>query len=84
MPCSRSSGEWPQEKPFHAADVARVVNDHSEFTPEEKRNAERSLAGIPVPDLASKADQTVTSKAVGKRLKRHVGEPVNAARKHPA
>ena len=73
------SGEWPQEAPFLAANVARMVNDNSEFTPEEKRNRNVAMREFLFPDLASKSNQTVTSKAVGKRLQRHVGDPVSMA-----
>ncbi len=74
--------EWPQEKapkkagPFLAADVARMVNDQSEYTLEEQRQRNVTVREFLFPNLP--AGQTVTPKAAGKRLKRHHGEPVKA------
>jgi hypothetical protein len=64
--------KWPRETKFLAADVARMVNDRSEFTPDEER--QRCETQFLFPNL--QPNHIVTAKAVGKRLKRHVGEPV--------
>lgn len=65
---------WPEGKTFQAADIARVINDRSEFSLNKERGA--TLREFLFPDFTTKAEQTVTAKSVGKRLKRHVGEPL--------
>lgn len=74
------ANEWPQDNapkkrgPFQASDLAKVINDQSEY----RTDAERDRSAILREFLFSTtpAGQIVTAKAVGKRLKRHVGEPV--------
>jgi hypothetical protein len=68
------STKWPGGADFQAADVARMINDRSDFSIDKERGA--ALRQFLFPELEHKADQTVTPKSVGKRLKKHVGEPV--------
>jgi hypothetical protein len=67
---------WPNGKAFLAADLARLINDRSEFSIDKERAT--TLREFLFPELASKTDQPVTAKAVGKRLKRHIGEPLKS------
>jgi hypothetical protein len=66
--------KWPRDSPFLAADVARMVNDRSDFTLDDERQRCETLREFLFPNL--QPNPIVTAKAVGKRLKRHVGEPV--------
>jgi hypothetical protein len=66
--------KWPNNAKSLAADVARLVNDHSEFASEGERQRGTVLREFLFPTAAP--NQIVTAKSVGKRLKRHVGEPV--------
>lgn len=74
--------KWPQENgpakigQFQASDVAHMVNDQDEFTPEEQRQRNATVREFLFPTLPSR--QIVTPKAVSKRLKRHIGEPVKS------
>jgi len=66
------AAKWPNATLFGAADLATLANNNGEFSNERERAMtvrEFLFPGIP-------ATQTVTSKAAGKRLKRHVDEPV--------
>ena len=56
-----------------------MINDRSDFSIDKERGA--ALRQFLFPDLENKFDQAVTAKSVGKRLKKHVGEPVNAGTK---
>ena len=73
-------GEWPgAEKDedatkFQAADLALKVNDQSEYTPDAERERNVTVREFLFP--TTPPGQVVTAKAVGKRLKRHIGEPV--------
>ena len=73
-------GEWPggnrveDATMFQAADVARKVNDQSEFTPDAERQRNATVREFLFP--TTPPGHTVTAKSVGKRLRRHVGEPV--------
>jgi hypothetical protein len=78
--------EWPQTDgtpkktgPFQAADLARVLNDQSEYRIDVERERAATLREFLFSDLP--ANQTVTAKAAGKRLKRHQGEPVKYGEK---
>jgi hypothetical protein len=72
--------EWPREKgpkktgPFQAADLARVLNDQSDYRSDVERERAATLREFLFPNLP--AGQTVTPKATSKRLRRHIGEPV--------
>ena len=73
--------EWPQPDgaprkagAFQAADLARMVNDQSEYRLDEERQRAATVREFLFP--TTPPGQTVTAKAVGKRLKRHIGEPV--------
>ena len=72
--------EWrgaPRDKEatkFQAADVTRKVNNQSEYIPDAERQRNVTIREFLFPDIP--LGQIVTAKAVGKRLKRHVGEPV--------
>jgi hypothetical protein len=73
-------GQWPGAKrekdatKFQAADVTRKVNDGSEYTPDAERQRNVTVREFLFP--ITPPGQTVTAKAVGKRLKRYIGEPV--------
>jgi hypothetical protein len=64
--------KWPNETLFQAADVAKLANATGEWANEREHAItlrEFLFPGIP-------PHQAVTAKATGKRLKRHVDEPV--------
>jgi hypothetical protein len=65
---------WPNGKEFSAADVARMANDQSAYTSDADRQRDVTVREFLFPSTPH--GQTVTAKAVGKRLKRHLGEPV--------
>jgi hypothetical protein len=73
-------GEWPggnrgeEATKFQAADVTRKVNNQSEYTIDAERQRNVTVREFLFPNTPP--GQTVTAKAVGKRLKRHIGEPV--------
>jgi hypothetical protein len=66
--------KWPCESKFLAADIARMVNDRSEFTPDDERQRCETLREFLFPNL--QPNHIVGAKAVGKRLHRHIDEPV--------
>ena len=68
--------KWPGQTKFKATDVERMVNDHSEFASDDERERCATLREFLFPTLPP--NQIVTAKATGKRLKRHIGEPVKA------
>jgi hypothetical protein len=70
------AAQWPANAEFSAADVARMVNDRSEFTSDAERERCATLREFLFPSLPS--GQIATAKATGKRLRRHIGEPVKA------
>ncbi|MBV8457430.1 MAG: hypothetical protein JO122_12525 [Acetobacteraceae bacterium] len=59
---------------FHASDVARFINDDQQGAYSDEREYAQVLREFLFPD--SPQGHTVSAKAVGNRLKRHVGEPV--------
>jgi hypothetical protein len=59
---------------FQAADVAKAVNDQSEYRLDEDKERAATVREFLFPK--EPPGQTVTAKAVGKRLKPHIGEPV--------
>ena len=67
-------GEYPNGEQFQASDLARVLNDPSELRIDVARERAATLREFLFQELP--AHQTLTAKAVGKRLKRHQGEPV--------
>jgi len=76
-----AANEWPQPNgapkktgAFQAADVARIVNDQSDYRLEDERQCSATVREFLFP--TAPPGQTVTAKSVGKRLKRHIGEPV--------
>ncbi len=68
------AGKWPDGAIFSAAAVSRVINDQSEYVPDFERQASASLREFFFPILPP--NQTATVKATGKRMKKHLGEPV--------
>ena len=60
--------------PFRAADLARLLNDQSDYQGEPDKECAAILREFLYPTAL--ATQTLTAKAVGKRLKAHIGEPV--------
>jgi hypothetical protein len=65
---------WPGAQRFRAADVARKCNDRSDFTLESEQQLCATLREFLFPD--ARQGQIASEKAVGRRLKRHVGDPV--------
>jgi hypothetical protein len=65
---------WPNAKPFQAADVARIANATGDWATDAARERSSTLREFFFPDTP--ANQAVTAKATGKRLKKHLGEPV--------
>ena len=66
---------WRKFSPTKAADVAAVINNaRNEFTIEDDRELGHLLRDLLFPNLPPTAD--VTAKAVGRRLKARIGEPV--------
>ena len=61
---------------FPAAAVAKLVNDQSDYRTDAECQRSATVREFLFP--AAPPAQTVTAKAVGKRLKRHVGEPVRS------
>ena len=72
--------EWPQDKgpkkagAFQAAQLAIVLNDQSDFQTEDQKQCAATVREFLFSELP--VHQTITAKAVGKRLKRHHSEPV--------
>ena len=65
---------WPNT--FQAADIAYVINDRGAFTSEPDKESAATLRDFLFPELDKKPDQTVSARSVGKRLQKHLGEPV--------
>jgi hypothetical protein len=70
---------WPQpdgasKKFFQAADIARILNDQSEYRIDAEKERAATLREFLFP--RAPPNQIVTAKAVGNRLKPHIGEPV--------
>lgn len=70
---SAIAAEWTSDPP-KSADIARMINDQGEYRADAQRERAATLREFLFPTLPP--NQTVTAKSVGKRLKRHVGEPV--------
>ena len=70
---SAIAAEWTSGPP-KSADIARMINDQGEYRADAQRERAATLREFLFPTLPP--NQTVTAKSVGKRLKRHVGEPV--------
>ena len=68
-------GETGLEATFTAADVAKLANTTGEWASETDRMYAETLRDFLFPKITS-ANQAVTAKATGRRLKRHVGAPV--------
>jgi hypothetical protein len=67
--------KWPNGELFQAADVAKVINiTGGDWASEEARERGAVLRSFLFPGVLE--NRAVTAKAVGKRLKRHVDEPV--------
>jgi hypothetical protein len=66
------SNKWPDAATFTASNVATMVNDRSEFsaTPQQNQILREFLFPEAPPSLIA------TSVSIGKRLHRHLGEPV--------
>ena len=71
------ASKWSDGQTFKAADIARMINDHSDYSLDRERGT--ILREFLFPEHANRPDQTVSSKAVGKRLKKHIDEPVQSA-----
>jgi hypothetical protein len=73
--------QWPgnkektEESVFQAKAVAELINTTGEWATAEKRDLGEILREFLFPGVPLK--QAVTAKAVGKRLRRHVDEPVS-------
>ncbi len=68
------AGKWPDCRIFHSNDVGRVINDQSDYRTEAEKQAAQTIREFLFPNLPP--GHTVTAKAIGKRLKRYVGDPV--------
>jgi hypothetical protein len=66
------AGKWPNAALFQAADVVKLANATGEWANE--RDHATTLREFLFPTIP--LNQAVTAKATGKRLKRHVDEPV--------
>ena len=66
------AAKWPDGALFESADVAKLANSTGEWAAE--REAATSLREILFPNIP--VQLAVTAKGTGKRLKRHVDEPV--------
>jgi hypothetical protein len=72
--------EWPQDKgpkktgPFQAFDLARLLNDVSDYRTDDDRERAGVLRDFFFPKTPQ--NQDVSPKGVAKALKRHIGEPV--------
>ena len=73
--------KWPQADgspkatgPFQAAHMARMVSDQSEYRLDDERERAAIVREFLFP--TAPPGQIITAKAVGKRLKRHIGEPI--------
>ena len=68
------SEKWPNSANFAAADIATMVNDRSEFVTDAERQRSQILRELLFPNAPPTL--VATAKAVGRRIKRHLGEPV--------
>jgi hypothetical protein len=68
------SRKWPAEDKFHAADIAKIINDTGQWRTDDEVERSAILRELLFAD--AQPNTTVTAKATGKRLSRHVGEPV--------
>jgi hypothetical protein len=68
------ASRWPNCLGFRAADVARLINDQSEFRSETEKQRSETLREFLFPKLLP--GHTATAKATGNQLKKHLGEPV--------
>ena len=75
--------KWPgvreieSARQFTAADVAKMINEQDQFVHKEIKDAGIVLREFLFSELTDKAAQAiVSSKSVGKRLKKHCGDPV--------
>ncbi len=69
--------KW-QTASFQAFDLARFLNEQSDYMLDAERERIATLRDFLYPDTA--AHQVITSKGVGKRLKKHNGEPVKVGK----
>ena len=70
------AAKWPKSATFLAAEVARLLNDRSEY----RLDVDKERAAVLREFLFAKAspDQDVSAKSGGKSFKSHIGEPVKA------
>jgi hypothetical protein len=68
------ANKWPKEEQFQATDVAKLINTTGEWATDTAREAGSTLREFLFPAIPP--NQAVTPKATGKRLKRHIDEPV--------
>jgi hypothetical protein len=68
--------KWPGQQTFLAADLAKMLNDQSDFRGDAEKERAATLREFLFPTAPQ--GQTITAKSAGKRLKRHYGEPVQA------
>lgn len=66
--------QWPEKAQFQASALVRLLNDQSAYQGDAERERAATLREFLFPSATQV--QIVTAKAAGKRLKRHVGEPV--------
>jgi hypothetical protein len=68
--------QWPHGRTFQATELAKMLNDTSAYQGDTEKERAATLREFLFPSLPP--GQTATAKAAGKRLKKHVGEPVLA------
>jgi hypothetical protein len=68
------AGKWAGDAEFQAIDVAKLVNDRSEYVTDADTQLSATLREFLFPNVPP--GYVATAKAVTKRLGRHVGEPV--------
>ena len=67
--------KWPGAIRFQAADLATLANKNGNWATAESREIATTLREFLFPQIPAEAP--VTARGIGKRLKRHVDEPVS-------
>jgi hypothetical protein len=66
--------KWPVPGMFKSNDIGRSINDQSEFRTEVEKQQAQTIREFLFPNLPP--SHVATAKSIGKRLNRHIGEPV--------
>ncbi len=70
------AAKWPKEAKFQAGDLSKLVNDRSEYQIDVDKERASTLRDFLFPKVP--VSQDVSTKSVGRTIKRHIGEPVKA------